>query len=823
MKRKSISLREALLAAMTLSTVPALPAAADTAEDSMDNSALDDIIITAQKREQNLQDVPIVVTAVSDQLLQDTGVRDIKDLAILVPGLIVTSSISEGSTTARIRGIGTQGDNPGLESSVGVVIDGVYRPRNGVGFGDLGEVERIEVLKGPQGTLFGKNTSAGVINVITRKPTREFSAVAEIGGGNFNASDASASINGPISEKIAGRLFVSNRQRDGFYDVSTGAGPRTLDEDDNRDSTTARGQLLFSGSDLFSARLSLDYARRNESCCAAVQTNTGPTAFVVRGLASDGGLAIPADPDKRRAFENRKNTQKITDGGATLELDWKFEKLQLKSITGGREWENEGGQDIDYTSTDLLYRNTNGDDNFTKFRTFTQELQLNGESDRMNWVVGAFFSREKLDNASQILFGSDFEAFVSNRFAPSNLTGADRTNFLANQLGVAPGGVFIPGTGQMDKFEQDSTSAALYANDSIKITDSIELTLGGRYTQEQKDLDSDYNNIVGGAGCAAVRQNLGALAMQLGANQPPNDAVTALGTTCAIPFDPAFTNLSTQQDSVDEKQFTGTAKLAWRLNPQLLTYASYARGYKAGGYQLDRSRMTPLAPSAVLDTSFDRELVNSYELGFKSNLFTNTLLFNATGFYQDFKDFQTNTFTGVQFVVASIPQVVSQGVDADIIWQTPLPQLSLQGGFTYAKTEIEDFGTLLSQAGLFSPARKNDRLAFAPERSASLSATFEQPVGSYLLLRANAGAKYLSEYNTGSNLDPAKIQGSYTLVNARIGIGSIDDKWTVEVFSQNLTDKTYAQVIIDPAVQTGTNAAYLGAPRTFGITGRWKF
>src|SRR5262245_22180690 len=165
-----------------------------------DNRLLDTVTVTAQKRDQDLQDVPITITAINSQLLKDSGVRDIKDLTLLTSGLVVTSTSSEVSTTARIRGIGTVGDNIGLESSVGVVIDGVYRPRNGVGFGDLGELERIEVLKGPQGTTFGKNTSAGVINVITRRPSFEGSGGAELSGSNFGGYDAAASINGPLVE-----------------------------------------------------------------------------------------------------------------------------------------------------------------------------------------------------------------------------------------------------------------------------------------------------------------------------------------------------------------------------------------------------------------------------------------------------------------------------------------------------------------------------------------------------------------------------------------------------------------------------------------------
>jgi iron complex outermembrane recepter protein len=247
MNDRSVLLRRAVAGALVLASLPAL--SQQTTQTDENTRTIDTIIVTAQKREQSLQDVPIVVTAVSEQLLRDTGVKDIKDLAILAPGLTVTSTSSEASTTARIRGIGTVGDNPGLESSVGVVIDGVYRPRNGVAFGDLGELERIEVLKGPQGTLFGKNTSAGVINVISKRPQFDFGSDIELTTGNFGAMEGAASITGPIAgETVAGRLYVAARERDGYYDVNRGEGPRTLDEDWNRDFYTARGQLLLHGS-----------------------------------------------------------------------------------------------------------------------------------------------------------------------------------------------------------------------------------------------------------------------------------------------------------------------------------------------------------------------------------------------------------------------------------------------------------------------------------------------------------------------------------------------------------------------------------------------
>src|SRR5690349_15527875 len=196
MSDRSVLLPRAVVGVLALGVMPAF--GQQSTETDQNLRTVETIIVTAQKREQSLQDVPIVVTAVSEQLLKDTGVKDIKDLTILAPGLLVTSTTSETITTARIRGIGTVGDNPGLESSVGIVIDGIYRPRNGVGFGDLGELERIEVLKGPQGTLFGKNTSAGVINILTKQPDFQFGTSAALTGMNYNGYEAATSINGSL-------------------------------------------------------------------------------------------------------------------------------------------------------------------------------------------------------------------------------------------------------------------------------------------------------------------------------------------------------------------------------------------------------------------------------------------------------------------------------------------------------------------------------------------------------------------------------------------------------------------------------------------------
>ena len=817
--KNSETLRRTVAVTLVFAGMPAL--AQQTAAN--DNSrTIESIIVTAQKREQSLQDVPIVVTAVSEQLLKDTGVKDIKDLQLLTPGLIVTSSSSEAATTARIRGIGTVGDNPGLESSVGIVVDGVYRPRNGVGFGDLGELERIEVLKGPQGTLFGKNTSAGVINVVSKRPTKEFGADAEITAGNFGALEGAASLTGPLSDMLAGRVYFAGRQRDGFIDVERGPGPRTADDDYNRDFYTGRGQLLFTPSDALDIRLIGDYSKRNESCCAAPQavTTTSPAVISALNNTVPNSFANPADPFKRKAYSNRSSAQQIEDYGASIEVNWDLNALggaTLTSITAWREWESINAQDADFTTVDILYRDGAGD-NSSRFRQRSQEFRLAGDSDRLSWLVGAFYAGEDLDSNNALIFGTQFQQYYSRLLGNPAIIGA--LTGLGNNA-------FVGGLGQQDRYEQKSDTYALFTNNTLKLTDSLEFTLGVRYTDEQKDLDSSYFNQHGGVGCQALRTRLGIVAGAVG----PANLGTVYGIGCATYADPVFNNLATSQ-AIDENEWSGTAKLAYRFTQQAMSYVSFARGYKASGFNLDRERTnnnitnSPLDPAGPIqadaDTHFDKEMVDSYELGLKTQWLDDSLLLNGAVFYQDYTDFQLNTFTGLVFVVTSLPQVVSQGVDLDFVWYTPLQQLTLQGGATYAETEIKDFGTPATLA-TFSAQRENDTLSFAPKWSSSLSATFEQPFAAKMLFRANVGAKYTSEYNTGSNLAPQKIQDSLTLVNARVSIGRDDEAWTLELWSQNLTDEDYYQVGFDGTLQGGTVDAFLGAPRTYGVTARFKF
>jgi outer membrane receptor protein involved in Fe transport len=799
-------------------------ASAQTAEPEV--NTVEDVIVTAQKREQNLQDVPIVVTALSQEALEGAGVRDIKDLQILTPGLIVTSTSNEAITTARIRGVGTVGDNPGLESSVLVTIDGVYRPRNGVGFGDLGNLQRIEVLKGPQGTLFGKNASAGVINIITESPSFNFGAEAEFTGGNYGQLGGSAYVTGPLlADKLAGSLYFADRQRDGYLDVVTTPGPRTNNEDVDQNFYTVRGQLLWQPSDKLSGRFIADYTNRDENCCAATQLFVGASPVsraVLVNQVRPGSVDTTAHPFDRIASANRDTTQRIEDQGVSAEFNYDLTPdITLTSITAGRDWRTENGQDSDFTGADLVYRPTDGT-NFTEIEQFSQEFRAAGTDGPVDWLIGAFYAKEDLTAGSQLLYGTDYYTYIAGK-----LLGGVPT-----LLGLTPAAIFQPNNGSRDSYNQTTESYALFADNTVHLNSRLDLNIGVRWTIDEKDLTSRYTTT--GSSCDQGEAAYGALVGLAGAAT----AGTVVGTLCLNNQNNDFDALGAFTQTRSEDAVTGTIKLKYDFTDNAMGYGSYSRGFKAGGFNLDREQavlITPTGPNFTADpnTSFRGEYVDSFEIGTKLRLLQGSLLFNAALFHQTFTDFQLNTFVGTAFIVETLPEVISKGVDADFNYATPVDGLTFQGGVTYAETTISEFTAAdLLVASRFNSLRRlpGAQLSFAPKVSVSLAGNYERPIGAGLTFKTNITAKYLSDYNTGSDLHPSKAQDSYTLVNARIGIGAESGRWALEAWAQNLTDEDYLQVGFNGPFQVDENNdaisvynAFLGAPRTYGLTLRLAY
>jgi iron complex outermembrane recepter protein len=813
--------------ALTLVTLSITPFAISQNASAQQTAGVEEetpvIIVTPQKREQYLQDVPIVVTPLSEGLLRDAGVSDIKELTILTPGLTVTSTQNETFTTARIRGVGTTGDNPGLESSVGIVIDGVYRPRNGVGFGDIGELQQIEVIKGPQGTLFGKNTSAGVVNISTKMPDFRFQAGAEVGAGNFGAQSVSGFVTGPlVGHTLAGRLYVSREENDGFNTVINGGGPNTLGQDADHKQTTVRGQLAFRPSSALFVRLIADYAKQDENCCGSVQLNRAATAPLIDALAVDSGVANPANPFARVTYLNRPMPQSIRDQGVSAEVSWDVPGLggaALTSLTSWRNWQAVNALDADFSTADIWYRAPDGRFG-NEFDQLTQELRLAGQSGKLNWLGGLFYTNEQLDSRAHVAYGTAFEPYYSLLFSQGASTG-----LVAGLSGLPQGTAYPLNAGNFDRYQQDSDSYALFTNNSYAITERLESTIGLRYTREEKTLDSIYQNLGGSAnGCQALRSRQNLVNATFAA-APAGTATSFYNLGCGAFADPAFNNFTSSQQ-IDEDNVSGTAKLAYRFSAGLMSYLSYTRGYKASGFNLDRETIQDAVLGAAdpnsavdTDTSFAAETARSYELGFKTSWLNNSLLFDLALFEQRYNNFQLVLFRGNGFAATTVPQVKSRGADLDMFWFAFGRSLTLQAGVTYADTTYGNFGAV---PGI--PARlSGSQLSFAPLFSGTLAAAYERPLTNTLRWRASIAGKGTSRYNTGSDLNPAKMQSAYTLVNARLGIGSANDRWMVELWGQNITDEEYYQVIIDAPLQPGTYNGFLGDPRTYGVALRANF
>ncbi|NWG47160.1 MAG: TonB-dependent receptor [Alphaproteobacteria bacterium] len=785
---------------------------------------VDEIVVSATKRERSLQDVPIAVTPIDGELARNAGVTDLRDITRLAPSFhFTTGQSSTAGTTAYIRGIGTGADNPGFESAVGIFIDGVYRNRSNVGISELPEIERIEVLRGPQGTLFGKNTSAGALNVITAGPEFESRAFAEASYGNLNAWHLGAGATGPlVGDELAFRIDGKVRQRDGYIEDLT-----SDKELNNRDRWFLRGQLLWEPNADVSLRVIADYAEQDEFCCSTINLIQGPTAAAVNTIAAlQPGLLgiVTRDRDARQTTVSpaRDTLETVEEWGISGELNWDLGFANLTSITSYRDWQTERNQDIDFHDVDRAYR----DGYETGFETFTQELRLQGENGWLNWLVGGFFADETLPLKDTIRFGADAAAYVDFvTFGSSGRTLFGTIPGPLSILGLANPGLdavyFTPpaaGDGQQaDNYEVETQTFAAFTHNEIQLADPLTFAFGLRLNHETKDISANLNSQA--AVCDEMRSLFLAPAVQ-GLAMSPAGAALLLGCNPAIDTEG---NLNAT-DSREETEWTGEASLTYEVLQQLSVYGRYAHGYKAGGYNLDRSSFDYTTFDGTggpdLDQlAFEPEFVDMFEIGWKSTLFNRRVTLNGALFYQKFEDYQINYFSGFGFVTENAQEVISKGVELDMIAQ-PLDGLFFQGGVLYNEAQFgEDIGLVIG-GNTVDGRTVND----APRWVLTGATTYNFPIANTGLTGlAHLDVRWNSKYNTGSDLDPNKINDNYAIWNTRVGIAGNEGQWGLEFFVRNLTDEYYSIIAIDVPEQPGTYAAYPNEPRTFGVVGRVEF
>lgn len=864
-----------LLAASAIALLYASPALAQeapapttpTQEETAGNDS-DDIIVTATKREQTLQDVPISVSVTSSATIEKAQIRDLIDLQSVVPSLKVAQFNAAGQTNFIVRGFGNGNGNDGIESSVGVFIDGVYRSRSASALDDLPEIERVEVLRGPQSTLFGKNVSAGAISIITKRPAFDWSGKAEITVGNYSQMQTKATITGPISESLAFRLSGSLNERDGYFkNLTTGSSVN------DRHRWSVRGDVLFEPSSDFSIRIIGDYNLIKEVCCGVTSILNGPATLAIKSL----GFAV-SDPTKifdRNVIFNTDPYNRVEGKGISGQVDWNVGFAKLTSITAYRNQINQSNQDIDFTGADISNNVT-----ANNAKTFTQEFRLASTGDGpLSWLVGGFYQDEKLDTGRDIRFGKDTRAFV-NVLSGGLITGLESLQAAVGTPGVVPGSTYFgAGQGIADNYKMKQRSYSLFGQVDFKVTSRLTLTGGLAYMNDRKAVVSNVVmndkfsalNLENQAGLAFIPfaglpASLAGCLLQKGFNPastggkvPVNLFGASLGASlpgpgsAPCPASPAGTNpfaLNALQffyantpnhgpvnypNANESGIFAGdkvtyAARIAYDLD-FVNVYASYSTGWKASAVNLSSDSRPPLNG---VGRSANPEEVTVYEAGAKAKFRGG--YFNLAVFKQSIKGFQSNAFTGLGYSLVNAGKESVRGFEIDAAY-SPVRALALTGSVTYLDPKYDSFTGAacvnydtvrcpVNPATGLRPSFRDlsgQRPAGIPTWSFSTSATFSHDltndIGAYLRGEYNYTSKFQLTETTPPNLS---TYGQNT-VNASFGIQSKANQLELMFWVRNLTQDNFLISTFPTVAQDGSYSGYPNQPRTFGATLRKSF
>lgn len=839
--------------ATAMAMLAASPAFAQNAEPAATEEEPTEIFVTATLRSENLQAVPIAVTAFSAESLDKAGVRDIRALDQVSASFNLNSSQTEsGGTTLRVRGVGTTGNNTGLESAVGIFLDGVYLSRPGIALGDLLDVSQVELLRGPQGTLFGRNTSAGALNVKTLKPNlNKFEGFANATYGNYDLFNVQGGVSAPIIEGVLGlRLSGAYRNQDGFQRSVTGA------ESNDRNRYLVRGQLYFEPNADLSIRIIADYQRSREKCCDAVILQDASTLvannfFALAGLPANGGIvASGASAFKSRTTNGEQFLDRIRQYGISAEINYSLGNANIVSITGYRDSRASSQQESDFTTLKVFSTgqgstaNPGTPDSFTKIKTFSQELRISGDAlgDRLQYLFGAYYSDERIREAATLTLGPDYQKYISATIFPA-LVGAGLNPL---QFGNNPALFFAQGISASGNFarnadKQNGRNFSVFTNNTFKLTDQLAFNFGLRYSDDRKR-GIGFQTAANSPACIGVLTNPmlqpgGALAgfLPLAAGLtcfPFSTANNIPGAgTPANPIVPAPFNRVYKND-----QLIYTGKLTFKPTENINTYLSYTRGYKAGGFNLD-----PSAAAGGADPRFKPEIVRAYEAGIKTRLLNNGLTANLAIFHQDLKNFQVLEFTGVQFQTFNVAKAKSTGAELELNARLS-KSLSANMAYTYtdARYPRNCGGGTLSTVVL---SLCGNQLTNAPRHVVIAGLDFDRDIGSTFNFNFNSSIRLESDRRTSTQAvlvsgptvlttrNPFDIQDGNAKINLRAGIGSQDGMWRIEFFGNNITDKTTRNVTFNVPLR-GLSAfgpagiargAFLQDPRTYGVTVRTKF
>lgn len=749
---------------------------------------LEEVIVTAQKRAENLQDVPVAVTALTADLLADIGFNDLGDVMSQVPSLLVLTNTSPMNTTLFIRNISNAGNIPTFEPATGLFIDGAFRSRSGFGIGDLADVQAVEVLKGPQSTLYGKNVTAGLVSIRTESPTDSFESMAELTAGSDARKQFKGYLSGPVTDYLRARLSVVDSRNDALMENALGP------DGDNTNSFAIRGQLAFDIGDQFRGRFIYGRSEKDMKPMTGDVFLSEANQQVI--LNAGGSLVIPNDASDRKVQYLEGNYFESEADDIILTLEYDIGSYTLTSISSYDDYHSLGSSD-DVEQMSLKIGNFKDTQNG---RSYSQELRIDSLGDgTLSWMAGVFAYDNKFTRGDK-----DIPEFLSQEHVEEY--GSAIAFQLATQGLLSPPLATVPLLGvEGDRGDfyvtQDTRSYGVFGKWDIHFTDTWQSALGIRYSYEEKEASLTQSNQVSLLGCV-----------------PPANAAFVCGT---VPNGNDF------EDSESFDAVTGSFSTSYFPAQSTMIYGSIASGFKAGGYSLQNGKPEPA------DRPFDEERVVNYEIGAKTEFWDRRARINAAIFHTRYRDFQKASFAGLVFVINNAELVTVEGVEIDstfILSERLTTTFNIgyfdsvydkyTGGRCYYGREPDNE---LGQCDL-----SGER--FAARIKGNLGITWTQPLASGRFY-SRLDYRYVGEANVSATQDPRFDQPSLTLANLRLGWRN--GRMDMALWGSNITDKVYitqaAPANIHAAIDRTLGSPeesyqlFTGEPRTWGLTTRFFF
>ncbi|PXA78745.1 TonB-dependent receptor [Caulobacter sp. D4A] len=785
---------------------------AKPAQDDKDSFAIETVVVTAQRREEAANDIGMPIQAFSGDALKQLRVTDPKDLSTVAPSFTVSQSY-QGVPTYTLRGIGFNTINLSATSTVGTYVDEVAYAYPFMNTGPMFDLERVEVLKGPQGTLYGRNTTAGLVDFVTNKPTDQFEAGLTAEAGNYETRNLEGYFSGPLSDKVQARIaFRAEHSGEGWqksnsrderlgevhrqgWRLSLAAQPSEKVDLDfsyagwrNRSDTVAAQAVGFTpatAASPFNAAGLVTYVANNKPT-KSTQADWAPLS--VRGTDVGTGLGIsdPAEEDDR--FD-----------AAKLRFSWHIsDDVSLISLTSYNKLKRDAVFDWSGAPYEILVQKAHGD-----IESAAEELRLEGRTEKGSWLVGVYVAHDKILDMNRTILGQNANVGLI-RFYGATLLATPFNSGAYTALQMSQAFRTYEDVGNIE-----TDTASLFANADRQLTERLKLTVGLRYSQDKQDYvgcSRDFN------GNMLPNVNVVNRALFFGVY----GLVAPITQGSCNTFDPATASFGFVKSTLDEDNFAWRVALDWQASDDVLVFGSISRGAKAGATPINAANIsTQNAPAR-------QELLTAYELGVKAALFDRRVQANLGVFYYDYTDKQLSVYFADPIYtalsrLANVPEGEARGLDGDITWRATR-SLTFLASATWLHTEVKGY-TGINAAG---QAQNFDGRPFlySPKFQGGLTALFDHDLESGLKLQAALNGRWQDKSSADLEGNPLFAIDSYGLLNASLGLSSPEAGWEVSLWGRNLTDEYYWTAVSSNA---NTVVRFPGKARTWGAALSWKF